>query len=93
MDSVLQLESGDVTMLGGLMEVKSQSDTHHLPAPEALNPLSHALGHQNTEEEVYELVILLRAIQIDDGDESTTEADDRLQKYYIKDPRPFMRSS
>jgi len=90
MDSVLQLDSGDVKILGGLMQVTSRDDSKSLPKPAVLDKLRTVLGHEDLDEEVYELVILIKATIIDDEDDAAPDAADlRLQKDFVKDPRPL----
>lgn len=89
MDSVLQLESGDIRILGGLMEIKSEDTSSGLLKPGALDVAKTAFGKQELKENVFELVILIKATILDNDNDEMDLADQRLQKDFVKDARPF----
>jgi len=89
MDSVLKLNNGDTTIFGGLTIVKSKDQSAGLVKPSAFDSVRSAFGDEKIEEEIYELVILIKATIIDDDHNMGDVADERLQREFIKDPRAF----
>lgn len=85
-DSVLRLKSGEIAVLGGLMEVRSANATSKLPAAGDIPLLGNLFRSTSTAEEVVELVIFLKATIMDDAP-TADEADKRLYEGYIEDPR------
>ncbi|MBM3632896.1 MAG: hypothetical protein FJX03_04215 [Alphaproteobacteria bacterium] len=87
-DSVLRLQSGEIAVLGGLMETRMTNGTAKVPIVGDLpfiGPLFTATADGN---EVIELVILLRA-SIMESPSEPDNADQRLYNEYIDDPHPF----
>lgn len=91
MDSVLKLDNGDTTILGGLTIIKSHDKSTGIMRPASFDKARSALGAQDLQEEVYELVILIKATIIEDENNTTTQnlVDERLQKDFVRDSRPF----
>jgi len=89
-DSVLKLKSGDCTVLGGLMEVRSVSESEGLPIVSDIPIANEIFGAQSRGDHVVELVIVLKATIINNSPNQRTDqlADQRLFGY-INDPRPF----
>jgi type II secretory pathway component GspD/PulD (secretin) len=87
-DSVIRLKSGNVAILGGLMETRAQDARKGPAGSERMPILGHALGAQKGEDSLIELVILLKATIV--GDRPIYDSSDlRLMRYYTNDPRPF----
>lgn len=80
-DSVLRVRSGEIAMLGGLMEVKTTSDRSGIPGFKAV-PF---LAGENETGEVVELVILLKATIVDQP--PIHKVDHRLMNEYVTDTR------
>jgi len=90
-DSVLRLQSGEIAVLGGLMETRVNNGAAKVPVVGDFPILGQAFTSTADGEEVVELVILLRA-SILDGTPSPDAADQRLYQDYFEDPRPFKTS-
>jgi type II secretory pathway component GspD/PulD (secretin) len=91
-DSVLRLQSGEIAVLGGLMEARTTNGTAKLPLAGNLPVVGQLFTASADGDEVVELVILLRASIIDDVP-SPDAADRRLYQEYVEDPRPIEMSS
>jgi general secretion pathway protein D len=87
-DSILRLRSGEIAVLGGLMEARTTSGTAKLPFIGDLPVVGQLFGASAVGDEVVELVILLRASIMDDAP-FPDAADQRLYEDYIEDPRPL----
>ncbi|MDR2412329.1 MAG: hypothetical protein LBD66_01835, partial [Holosporales bacterium] len=61
MDSVLTLHSGEVALLGGLMQERDRGLQTGFPGTQGTPVLQDVLGAQGRDSEVIELIILLRA--------------------------------
>ncbi len=87
-DSVLRLKSGNIAILGGLMETRAKDERKGPMGSERLPVIRHTLGTNKGEDNLIELVILLKATIV--GDKPIYDrADLRLMRYYANDPRPF----
>jgi MSHA type pilus biogenesis protein MshL len=87
-DSVLRLQSGEIAVLGGLMEARATNGTAKLPVVGDLPMVGQLFTASADGDEVVELVILLRASIIDDAP-APDAADQRLYQEYMDDPRPM----
>lgn len=87
-DSVLRLQSGEIAVLGGLMEARTTNGTTKLPLAGNLPIVGQLFTASADGDEVVELVILLRASIIDDAPPPDA-ADRRLYQEYVEDPRPI----
>ena len=88
-DSVLRLASGEVAILGGLMETRSYKDVHQIPGLGDVPVIQDAFRAQAEGDQVVELVILLRVKVMDDAAPPTPDAQDIRIQGMIKDPRPL----
>ncbi|CAO5676052.1 MAG: Type 3 secretion system secretin [Holosporales bacterium] len=86
-DSVLRVKSGEVAILGGLMEVQSIQDQTGVPGSSELPIIRDIFGATSSSDRVVELVILLKATIVDQP--NIHDADANLSKNYISDSRPF----
>jgi MSHA type pilus biogenesis protein MshL len=86
-DSVLQMESGDTVVLGGLMEDRSDDERSGVPGMKDIPVLGLLFSGRNQNRQVSELVIFLRATvqQVSQVD----QADQRVYEKFTKDPRPL----
>lgn len=87
LDSVLQMESGDTIVMGGLMEDSSDDKHSGVPGVKDIPVVGSLFGGRSQERNVSELVIFLRAtVQQNNVIE---EADKRVYEKFTKDPRPL----
>jgi general secretion pathway protein D len=90
-DSVLRLQSGEIAVLGGLMEARTINGTAKLPVASDIPVLGELFKSAADGDEVIELVILLRATIIEEGESPHPDAaDQRLYQDYVNDPRPLV---
>jgi general secretion pathway protein D len=87
MDSVIQLHSGEIAILGGLMQDSSINTDQGVPGMADISYLGNLFKSRNNNGQTSELVILLRATISDQP--SPDSADDNLYHYYNRDPRPL----
>lgn len=89
-DSVLRLQSGEIAVLGGLMEARTINGAAKLPIAGDIPVLGELFKSAAEGDEVVELVILLRATIIEEGESPQPDAaDQRLYQNYVSDPRPL----
>ncbi len=88
MDSVLQLHSGEVGVMGGLMQDSSQNQDQGVPPFDALPIIGNLAKSRDNTGQTSELVILLRATILDNA--APDEADADLYRRYNRDPRPLL---
>jgi len=87
MDSVLQLHSGEIAIMGGLMQDSSINQEQGLPWASNIPYLGNLFKSRNNQGNTTELVILLRATIADQP--APDGADKNLYHYYNNDPRPL----
>lgn len=87
LDSVLKIKSGQILVMGGLMEDRSSSTTSGIPGVDSVPLLGDVVRGKDDERKVTELVIFLTAQIVEDTD--PVEADKNLYNTYIEDPRPL----
>jgi MSHA type pilus biogenesis protein MshL len=87
MDSVLKMRSGEVVIMGGLMQDSSQNSESGIPLLDEVPLIGNLAKSRNNDGDVTELVILLRAVILDDVLPDTADAD--LYHRYNNDPRPL----
>jgi MSHA type pilus biogenesis protein MshL len=87
LDSVLQMESGDTVVMGGLMEDRSDDEHSGVPVMKDVPWVGNLFGGKHQNRQVSELVIFLRATvqQVPVID----EADQRVYEKFTHDPRPL----
>lgn len=84
-DSVLRVKSGEIAVLGGLMEVRTTNDSAGLPGLKDIPLAKDLFSAQSDTGEVVESVILLRATIVDQPEMHV--ADKRLLSDYVVDTR------
>jgi general secretion pathway protein D len=89
MDSVIQLNSGEVAIMGGLMQDSSQNQDQGVPPFDELPVVGNLAKSRDNQGETSELVILLRATILDNASPDETDMD--LYERYNRDPRPLPR--
>ncbi len=87
MDSVLQLQSGEVAVMGGLMQDSSENSDQGIPPFDALPIVGNLAKSRDNQGTTSELVILLRATILNNA--TPDKADTALYKKYNSDPRPL----
>ncbi len=85
MDSVLQINSGEVAVLGGLMQDSSENEDKGLPMFDSLPLIGNLVKSRSNDSSTSELVILLRATIMEQA--KPDEADRDLYDRYYDDPR------
>lgn len=86
-DSILKVKSGEIAILGGLMEVKSNQDQGGLPGLLDVPLVKDLFSSRGEADQVVELVIVLKATIVDKIEPD--EADKRLLTNYLTDTRPL----
>lgn len=87
MDSVLQLHSGEIAIMGGLMQDSSINQEQGVPWASGIPYLGNLFKSRNNQGNTTELVILLRATIADQA--APDSADKNLYHDYNNDPRPL----
>lgn len=89
MDSILRMKSGEVAILGGLMQQGSQNLSSGLPGFKE-TPLKLFTESRVSDQSVVELVIFIKATILDGTPRPKVRgADRRLYDNYFNDPRPL----
>ena len=88
MDSIIQVNSGEVIIMGGLMEDRVRNTKNGVPVLEDTPLLGFFASGREDEREVTELVILLKATLLESS--HIHIADQRLYNTFTQDPRPFL---
>lgn len=87
MDSVIRLHSGEVAVMGGLMQDSSINQDEGIPKLDTLPVIGDLAKSRNNQATTTELVILLRATIADQP--GPDDADTDLYHRYNNDPRPL----
>ncbi|MEB3701791.1 Type II and III secretion system protein [Candidatus Bealeia paramacronuclearis] len=87
MDSVLRLKSGQVVVLGGLMEDRAENSSASVPVVDSVPVLGELGRGKDDDRKVNELVIFLTAHIAEEP--IIAPADERLYNTYTEDPRPL----
>ncbi len=87
MDSVIRLHSGEIAVMGGLMQDSSMNTDQGVPIVGDLPYVGNLFKSRNNQGTTSELVILLRATIVDKP--SPDGADTALYRNYSSDPRPL----
>ena len=87
MDSVIQLHSGEIVVMGGLMQDSSINQDQGVPWADNIPYLGNLFKSRNNQGKTSELVVLLRATIADQP--APDKADVDLYHHYNRDPRPL----
>jgi len=87
LDSVLQMQSGEVAIMGGLMQDSSSNEDRGIPPFDVLPLVGNLAKSRDNNGATSELVILLRATVLDNPAPDTADAE--LYRRYNNDPRPL----
>ncbi|MFA5041265.1 MAG: secretin N-terminal domain-containing protein [Bdellovibrionales bacterium] len=85
MDSVIQLNSGEIAVMGGLMQDSSINEDQGVPGLADIAYIGQLFKSRDNQAKTTELVILLRATIADQPEPDA--ADDGLYQTYSRDPR------
>ena len=95
LDSILSMNSGEIVVVGGLMEERSSNERDGVPEIEDVPFLGEFFKGKSNDRTVTELVIFLRATIIENDDEpfyedtSISSADKNAYQGFTQDPRPL----
>lgn len=87
LDSVLKMKSGQVLVMGGLMEDRSSYRTVSVPVADSIPFFGELAKGKDDDRKITELVIFLTAHIVEDS--YIVEADERIYNTYTEDPRPL----
>jgi len=87
-DTVVKMMSGEVVVIGGLMQDRTVSKQEGVPAASEIPFLGGLFRNQGDRIQKYELVILLRAVVLDNRS-SIHPVDKNMYQTYGADRRPF----
>lgn len=98
MDTVISMQSGDIAVMGGLMQEQAEHDQTIVPGAGDLPLIGFLFKGNDRAREVSELVIFLKATIIDDDGGDTVQstkisydtADQHLYENMTLDPRPLI---
>jgi general secretion pathway protein D len=88
MDSVVTVDSGDVIVMGGLMQSQTSKQDQGVPGAGDLPLVGNLFKAKNDQTNVTELVIFLKATLVH-GVDSVDWADKDLYQRYMQDPHPL----
>ncbi len=88
MDSILKLKSGEVMVIGGLMQNTSANTDVGVPGASEVPWIGNLFKSVKKEDSTQELIIFIRATLVNSKGNTTT-ADRELYKEFTKDPRPL----
>jgi general secretion pathway protein D len=86
MDSILKLNSGQIVVMGGLMEESSNNNRSGLPG---FKEADFIAGSNEKTTHVTELIIFLRATILRNKGKAHHEADKKIYDTFASDPRPL----
>lgn len=86
-DSVLKMKSGQVLVMGGLMEDRSSYTSSSVPGVDSIPLFGELAKGKDDDRKITELVIFLTAHIAEDP--YIVEADERVYNTYTEDPRPL----
>ncbi len=87
LDSVLKIKSGQIVVMGGLMEDRSSYTSASIPVAESIPLFGELAKGKEDDRKITELVIFLTAHIVEDP--YIVEADERIYNTYTEDPRPL----
>lgn len=87
LDSVLKIKSGQILVMGGLMEDHAGYTTSAIPALDNIPLFGEFLKAKEDDQKLTELVIFLTAHIVEEP--YVVEADKRIYNNYTEDPRPL----
>ncbi len=92
LDSILKVKSGQVMIIGGLMETSSGNTDTGVPGVSSVPYLGNLFKSTEKSNKSKELVIFIKATIVGTNG-SAKEADKQFYEKYVKDPRPLFDSN
>lgn len=89
MDTVLKAKSGDVMVIGGLIQHTDKNSEMGIPFFSELPLIGHLGKNHEKASRVTETVILIQAKILNSGENSYHEHDKKIYETFIQDPRPL----
>ena len=89
MDSVIKMDSGQAVLMGGLMQDRTDSQKTGVPVLSEVPIVGAAFSSHGDKITKTELVILLKATIMDDGDAVQDDTDRDMYKTFSDDRHPF----
>ena len=89
LDSVIQMENGEVALMGGLMQDRTEGHQTGTPVLSEIPVVGGAFRSQDDRILKTELVILLKATILDEGDVGQDDTDKDIYKTFSDDRHPF----
>ncbi|MBN8531989.1 MAG: secretin N-terminal domain-containing protein [Alphaproteobacteria bacterium] len=86
-DSILKIRSGEVMVIGGLMEERNESVDTGVPYLSTIPYVGNAFKNRERETSTVEMVILIKATVLAGGEKD--EHDSQLYRNFTADPRPL----
>jgi general secretion pathway protein D len=87
-DSIMKLQSGDIMIMGGIMEQRNSNNDRGIPYVGRIPVIGNAFKSVNKSSETVEVVIFIKATVINSG-EGINKFDRELYNKYTTDPRPL----
>ena len=88
LDSIMKVKSGEVMVIGGLMEDQGIQSERGIPGAAEMPILGHLFKSTDRSRETKELIIFIRATVLDENG-YTDNADRTLYNKFTRDPRPL----
>lgn len=88
-DTVLNMRSGETLVMGGLLEDRAESTQRAVPILGEVPIVGAAFKGQEDQISKNEVIILIKATILQNGDESIHNTDRELYRVYSQDRRPF----
>jgi general secretion pathway protein D len=88
MDSIVNMDSGETVVMGGLMQDTSNNTPEGIPGAMDIPVIGQALSVNIKENKVSELVVFIRATLVN-ARSTISDEDIRLYKTFTPDPRPI----
>ncbi|MGB1077468.1 MAG: type II secretion system protein GspD, partial [Bdellovibrionales bacterium] len=89
MDSVLRMGSGEVAILGGLLQDRTSSEQESVPVLGEVPVFGQLFRAQGDEVRKTELVVFLKATILNSAGDGVHQTDKDLYKTFANDRRPF----
>jgi general secretion pathway protein D len=89
LDSVIQMQNGEVALMGGLMQDRTEGHQTGTPVLSEIPVVGGAFRNQSDRILKTELVILLKATILNDGDQGQDDTDRDIYKTFSDDRHPF----
>ena len=88
-DSAIKMKSGEVAVLGGLLQDRSESEQNGIPVLSEAPLVGGLFRRQEDKVSKTELVVFMRATIVENGGKTIHQTDRDLYRIYSRDRRPF----